>query len=998
MHRKFRVKCTALIAVLLLIISCNSKKEESAKRPIENWVFRSVLDKNPRMVTAALNENLWLAYNTQTASLYKAWKGGVNFDGAVYTTKHGPQPTSLGYAYANHTENWVLTDNGKELPTKIQYKGHKFSNGEVTFNYQLIGPNSEVIKIEETPKYIKEGDKNGLERSFKISNNSSYEILLKTTISSLESNTDYNTNGEFIETNTENISFDDGEILEIEGSLKLNKEVTTLSIYFHPGFDKLEKNNNLLAPSTEEVALPLGAQHIKSSDCVACHNETKKTVGPAYLTIAEKYADDDATQLKLAEKIKNGGSGVWGAAAMTPHPNIDDKVLNDMVKYILSLDDNQEKDGEGQPVKYTLGEKSIPLDFKEDLVASSGKGLIANLYIRDPYTQEKVYSKAPIKNAITNSIHVLDADDFGGHDVNIKVVFQGEIHIAKTDSYSFRLISDDGSYLFIDDKEVVDNGGDHGFNAVDGETYLKEGKHKIRIPFQQGGGGAGISLQWFNKESKKFELIKEDILSYSESDFVKAAPFVSSVPEAASKKPGDQIPLEGVHPSFTLHQARPDNFEPKVGGLDFMADSTIVLSTWDPDGSVYFVKNYMASDPKDIEVKKIATGLAEPLGVKVVDGEIYVLQKQELTKLIDHDGDQIIDEYQTVSNAWKVSGNFHEFAFGLVYKDGFFYASLATAILPGGASADPQIQDRGKVVKINPKDGSIEFIASGLRTPNGLGLDTQNEIFLADNQGDWLPASKIVHIQKGKFYGSRSVDYEGTEDVEEKLPVVWLPQDEIGNSPSQPTYLNIGPYKNQLIHGEVTHGGIKRVAYEEIEGQLQGAVFRFTQGIEAGVNRIVWAPDGSLLIGGIGVSGNWLHYGKLNHGLQRMKFNGNSTFEMLKINALSNGFEIEFTEPIAEGVSLSKKDFEVQQWYYLPTKEYGGPKMDKETLSTASIKISKDRKKVFIPVNGMKENHVVYFHLNPELKGTGNTDIWTTEAWYTLNKIPVNKTITKTAY
>ena len=60
-----------------------------------------------------------------------------------------------------------------------------------------------------------------------------------------------------------------------------------------------------------------------------------------------------------------------------------------------------------------------------------------------------------------------------------------------------------------------------------------------------------------------------------------------------------------------------------------------------------------------------------------------------------------------------------------------------------------------------------------------------------------------------------------------------------------------------MIHGEVTHGGIKRVYAERVNGRLQGAVFRFIQGLEAGVNRLDWAPDGSLIAGGAGNPGNW---------------------------------------------------------------------------------------------------------------------------------------------
>jgi cytochrome c len=398
------------------------------------------------------------------------------------------------------------------------------------------------------------------------------------------------------------------------------------------------------------------------------------------------------------------------------------------------------------------------------------------------------------------------------------------------------------------------------------------------------------------------------------------------------------------------------------------------------------VKN---GDPAAISVKRIAAGLAEPLGIKVVDGEIYVLQKQELTKLVDVNGDNIIDEYQTICNGWRVSANFHEFAFGLLYKDGFFYGTLATAINPGGASTKPQIPDRGKVVKISKVDGSFSFVASGLRTPNGINFGVDTEIFIADNQGDWLPASKIIHFQEGAWYGSRSVDFEGTENLTEMPPVVWLPQDEIGNSPSQPAPLNVGPYQNQMIHGEVTHGGIKRVFAEKINGKYQGVVFRFTQGLEAGVNRLVWGPDSALYVGGIGSTGNWGHYGKLSYGLQRLKYNGKTTFEMLAVRANPDGIEIEFTEPLKEGVGNKPSDYTIRQWWYKPTAEYGGPKLDEETLTIKGITVSADRKKVMLQLANMKEKHIVYVKLNKStLTSATDQSLWSTEAWYTMNAVP----------
>ena len=457
---------------------------------------------------------------------------------------------------------------------------------------------------------------------------------------------------------------------------------------------------------------------------------------------------------------------------------------------------------------------------------------------------------------------------------------------------------------------------------------------------------------------------------------------------SVTKIPGDQYPLQDVHPSFDLFQARPNSFQPKVGGIDFLKDGRMVVSTWDAAGSVYIVDNVQSGDTTKMKAKRIGFGLAEPLGLKVVNDTIYVMQKHEMTRLIDTDGDDIIDEYQTLCDDWKVSSNFHEFGFGLAYKDGYFYATLATAINPGGASTQPQIPDRGKVIKVNKNNGAMTFIASGLRTPNGIGIGYKDDIFVADNQGDWLPSSKIVHVRDGAWFGSRSVDPEGTKDKKEDLPVVWLPQDEIGNSPSTPLAINLGPYKGQMIHGEVTHGGVKRVFVEEINGQLQGCVFRFIQGLEAGVNRLQWGPEGALYVGGIGNPGNWGQTGKLKYGLQRLVFNNKPTFEMLAVRAKSNGMEIEFTEPLQDGDGWNTEHYEVKQWYYKPTIEYGGPKLNEKRLIVKSATVSDDRKKVFLEFDGQKDNHMIYIRLKKHYISEAERAVWSTEAWYTMNQVP----------
>lgn len=991
MKRNYLVLSTAALLCLIIIYSCGglSHKLAESKGP---KAFRSVLDLKPRMLTIRLADSMWVAYNTATGGIYRAWKDGVNLDGAVYTTAHGPQPTAEGLPYLIDTydeDPWQVSIDGKEVAAKPIYRGHRIQNDQVTIKVDLQLPDGHLIHISEQPTYENTGKYPGVKRSFSTSNvPDNAEVNLRLHVNSVTSLGAVQSNQKIDWVEDEERIVPGAHLVEAKGLLHLKSNgKTSLAMGFHPAA--------IVEPEqTEEMATyegHPGNQLIERSDCKTCHNAQVKTIGPAYISIAEKYTTSPATVAQLAQKVINGGSGVWGSQMMTAHPTLAMDDARQMVDYILTLDGEAPLQEMEAGSNVTTRAPKIDTNAGEEDAPANGQGLAANFYQYGENINaipDIEANRAPVFSAVLKS-EVNLVEQYGDFGQNIAATFQGTITIPQSSNYVFRLVSDDGSRLFIDGKLIIDHDGPHGMDAMDGEVLLQEGTYPFLIDYYQGGGGSGISLQWIAYGENEFTLVPGELFAYKKSDLKEPQPFVPAS-QLTKKVPGDGFPLEKVHPSFDLSQARPEGFEPKVGGMDFTEKGDLVVSTWDSEGAIYLLSNLNQDDPEQIKVKKIASGLAEPLGVKVVDGDIYILQKQELTKLIDHDDDDIIDEYQTICAGWRVSANFHEFAFGLVYKDGYFYATLATAINPGGASTQPQIPDRGKIIKISKEDGSMEFMAHGLRTPNGIGIGYNDEMYIADNQGDWLPASKIVHVQEGAFYGSRSVDFEGTADLEETLPVIWLPQDEIGNSPSQPGILKDGPYSGHMIHGEVTNGGIKRVYVEEVGGQYQGALFRFTQGLEAGVNRIAWSPSGELYIGGIGNPGNWGHFGKKRFGLQKIKYNAASTFEMLSVSARSNGMMIEFTEPLAEGSGLSVDNYLVKQWYYLPTANYGGPKMAQETLPIQSVNVSQDRKKVFLELSGMKEGHMVYVQLQDGIYNQEGEAAWTTECWYNLNKIPGN--------
>jgi cytochrome c len=80
-----------------------------------------------------------------------------------------------------------------------------------------------------------------------------------------------------------------------------------------------------------------GEDLLKKNGCTACHANDKKVVGPAYNDVAAKYKGDAKAAAMLADKVKKGGSGVWGQVPMPPNPQVSDADLKTMIAYVLSL-------------------------------------------------------------------------------------------------------------------------------------------------------------------------------------------------------------------------------------------------------------------------------------------------------------------------------------------------------------------------------------------------------------------------------------------------------------------------------------------------------------------------------------------------------------------------------------------------------------------------------------------------------------------------------------
>ncbi|GGX95296.1 family 16 glycoside hydrolase [Streptomyces fructofermentans] len=583
--------------------------------------------------------------------------------------------------------------------------------------------------------------------------------------------------------------------------------------------------------------------------------------------------------------------------------------------------------------------------------------------------------------------------DFGGFGDNFVSEASGYLDVPSNGTYTFRLTSDDGSRLAIDGETVIDHDGLHGAEPKDGAVQLSAGLHPLRIDHFERDGGQQLTLAWKPPGKDDFAVVPREALS-TDADVVRVTAPGRKECEASGDSPGDGLPLTSVRPDLTLTDLRPEGFEPQVTGMDWLPDGRLAISTWGGSdnvaGEVYLLDGVTGSTSRDqVRVKKVASGLREPMGIKYVDGSLYVSQKHELTRLVDKDRDEVTDEYRTVAT-WPYGKNFHEFAFGLLYRDGHFYVNLSVSINLGGATTVPQpAPGRGVTYKVNRKTGRITPVAGGLRTPNGIGWGPGGTMFATDNQGGWLPSSKLVQIKQDRFFNHYTEPAGPFDDKPVTEPVLWLPQNEIANSPSTPLLLKRGRFAGQMLLGDVTYGGLQRAYLEKVKGQYQGAVFRYTQGLEAGVNRITLGPDGAVYAGGLGAGGNWGQEGKLKFGLQKLAPNGKNTFDIHSMRAVPGGFDLKYTQPVSAATAEALAGhYRAEQWRYSPTSAYGGPKIAEESLPVRSATLSKDGRTVKLRLDNLKPGRVVHVRSARPFTSASGEQLWSTEAWYTLNRTP----------
>lgn len=450
----------------------------------------------------------------------------------------------------------------------------------------------------------------------------------------------------------------------------------------------------------------------------------------------------------------------------------------------------------------------------------------------------------------------------------------------------------------------------------------------------------------------------------------------------------------------------PDGVVLEAGALEMMPDGKLAVST--RRGEIYMVTNPKASSPEtDTTFKRYAHGLHEVLGLAYRKGWLYVTQRCDVSKIRDTNDDGEADEFEVVSDGWGVSGDYHEYAFGSKFdKEGNIWVTLC---LTGSFSS--QVPFRGWCLRVN-EDGTTVPTVSGIRSPGGMGMNAEGDMFYTDNQGPWNGTSGLKHLVPGHFVGhpggnqwydlapnlgtppkepeSNSRFHIEAKKIPEYMPAaVLFPYDKMGKSASGIDYDRsggkFGPFAGQMLVGDQSHSTIMRVVMEKVNGRYQGACIPFLENIGSGTLPILVTEDGNLFVGG--TNRGWGSRGNKPFSLERINWTGVTPFEILDVKANPDGFTVSFTKPINPDSAKKADAIQIETYTYIYQSSYGSPEVDHTQPKITGIEVAPDNKSLKITLNKPQEGHVHEIHF-PGIKNASGETLWHDVLYYTLNQIP----------
>ncbi|WP_437221665.1 ThuA domain-containing protein [Planctomicrobium sp. SH661] len=410
-----------------------------------------------------------------------------------------------------------------------------------------------------------------------------------------------------------------------------------------------------------------------------------------------------------------------------------------------------------------------------------------------------------------------------------------------------------------------------------------------------------------------------------------------------------------------------------LSGHDFFSNGDIAVST--VHGDVWRVSGVDETLQK-LKWKRYATGLFQPLGLKIVDDQVYVLGRDQITRLHDDNNDQEADRYECFYNGYLTSPNGHDYVACLeTDSKGNFYVAHANE----------------GVIRVHHDGSGHEVVATGLRNPNGLSVGPGDVITTAPQEGNWTPASAIFEVRPGNYFG-----YGGPRESPERPlgydpPLCWIPR-LVDNSTGGQAWVTSdrwGPLQGQLLSFSFGKCRMMLVLRELINGGTQGGTVNFPFDFDSGVMRGRFSPsDGQLYVSGLR---GWVSAAVLDGCLQRVRYTGTPVDLPVAVKTYRNGLAVTYSQQLDRS-SIHPDRVQVQQWNYRYAVDYGSPEYrvkgtleeGRDEVPVSSVTLLDDGRTLFLEMDSLQP--VMQMNLQLSLVAADGTPI-KSDISYTLNSI-----------